>query len=416
MQFSTLNEWLTFISSIHTTEIDLTLARVSKVAKQLRILQPACPVIIVGGTNGKGSTVKGLESIYLTAGYKVGTFTSPFLFQFNEQIRIQGKDAQDKVICDAFFQIEAARGSISLTPFEFHTLAALFIFTQQNLDIWILEVGLGGRLDAVNIINADIAIVTTVAMDHIDYLGSTREEIGWEKAGIFRENKAALCGDFNPPKSLMNYAEKIGAPLFFQGTDFRYREETTHWSWQWQDTYYDILPFSILATQNMSTVLMAITLLQQQLIVPQQAIQSGLMTTKLTGRQEIVSGPITHIYDVSHNPAAIAFLAQRLMQLPCIGKTHAVFSMLSDKDLVASLYEIALHIDQWYVGQISHQRGAVLAMLQVGFQQASLIEKTDFFTTLSMAYQAALQKAQPGDRIVIFGSFHTVAEVYTRSE
>src|SRR3990167_5369527 len=256
MSFSTLSEWLAFISSIHTTEMDLSLERVTQVAERLSLLSPSCPVIMVGGTNGKGSTVRGLESIYTEAGYKVGVFTSPFLFRFNEQIRIQEQEAKDDEICSAFAEINESRGAITLTPFEFHTLAALAIFKRHNLDLWVLEVGLGGRLDAVNIIGADVAIVTTVAIDHTDYLGDDREDIGWEKAGIFQANKPAICGDFNPPNALIAYAKKIGAQSFYQGTDFRYVEGTSNWSWQWQDKIYNDLPLAMLATQNMSTVLM----------------------------------------------------------------------------------------------------------------------------------------------------------------
>src|SRR5437868_5228326 len=217
MGLSTAYEWLTFISGLHSQEIDLGLMRVKTVAERLKVLNPDCVVITVAGTNGKGSTVAGLESIYQAANYKTGAFTSPFLFRYNEQIRINGDMVSDSNLCKAFSQVEAARGDISLTPFEFGTLAALVLFAESKLDVWILEVGLGGRLDAVNIIDADVSVVTSIAIDHIDYLGETREKIGVEKAGIFREKKPAVCGDAEPPATLEEVAKKIHAPFYQRG-------------------------------------------------------------------------------------------------------------------------------------------------------------------------------------------------------
>ena len=222
MYLSTLDEWLSWIAKVHSTEIELGLDRIKVVGARLNVLEPNCTVIIVGGTNGKGSTVAGIEAIYRAAGYLVGAFTSPILLKHNEQVRINGKDASDAKFCDAFAKVEAARGDIVLTPFEFQTLAALIIFHDYSLHVLILEVGLGGRLDAVNIIDADISIVTSIAIDHIEWLGSTREMIGREKAGIFRPKKPAVCGDNNPPQSLVEYAQSIGAEFICQGKDFHY--------------------------------------------------------------------------------------------------------------------------------------------------------------------------------------------------
>jgi len=407
---STLNEWLTWISNIHYKEIDFGLERVKLVADRLDIISANCPVIIVGGTNGKGSTVAGLESIYRAAGFHVGTFTSPIIFKHNEYVRIDGITATDEAFCDAYAKIEIARGEITLTPFEYHTLAALLIFKSHQLDVMILEVGLGGRLDAVNILDADVAVVTSVSIDHVDYLGSTREEIGFEKAGIFRRDKPAVCGDKHPPASLINYADQIGAKLFCQGKDFNYVENLFHWSWQSNQLIYDELPRNALDCQNLSNVLMVITLLQDRLPVTRAAIDEGLNKVKLTGRIQIIPGAITEIYDVSHNPAAMELLKKRLKELPCDGKTLAVFSMLGDKDILNSIKNIAEEIDAWFVAPLNTSRSASKEQLVEIFSQATIVNAT-FFSSIHEAYFAAKAYANSGDRIIIFGSFHTVAEV-----
>lgn len=409
MNFSTLDQWFSYIASIHTQEIDLGLERVKKIAQKLDVLNPGCTIILVGGTNGKGSCVKALESIYSTDGYKVGTFTSPYLLRFNEQIRIQGVEAEDSEISAAFEEIERVRGDISLTPFEFHTLAALLILKKYALDLWVLEIGLGGRLDSVNIMDADISLITTIAIDHVEYLGDTREKIAFEKAGIFRSAKPAVCGDFDPPSSLIEYAQHLNTPLYCQGKEFVYTEGKTDWSWQGVNQYYENLALPSLALQNMASVLMVVELLQPKLPLSRYVIEEGLKKAMLPGRQQIIPGPVIHILDVSHNPASVASLKKRLDQLPCSGKTLAVFSMLGDKDILSTLDEIKNNIDEWYVASINHKRGASLLLLQKTFQQAEI--QANYFQGLAEAYAAVLQKAKSGDRIVIFGSFHTIAEI-----
>lgn len=410
MHFSTLSEWLAWIGSIHTTEIDLGLDRVKTVADKLGVLSFDCPIIIVGGTNGKGSTVAALEAIYRTMGYKVGAFTTPILYKHNEQVRVNGELASDLAFCQAFEKIEAVRGETSLTPFEFCTLAALWIFKTHTLDVLLLEVGLGGRLDAVNIMEADLAIVTSIGIDHVDWLGPTRETIAYEKAGIFRPNKPAVCGDTEPPKTLLDHAKKLHTPLYCQGKDFSYQETPTHWSWTHKDLHYSDLPLSMLATQNMSTVLMAVTLLQDRLPVTREAIDNALASVKLTGRIEIVKGPITWIYDVSHNPDSVALLAKRLQNMTTQGKTYALFSMLGDKDILASIEGIKSKVDEWMVAPLFVKRAAELETLKQAFQTAG-IENVTYFSSLGKAYRQVQAYAKEGDRVLVFGSFHTVAEI-----
>lgn len=408
MKFSTVYEWLDWIGSVHNKDIELGLDRIKTVAERLGVLHQECPVIVVGGTNGKGSVVAGLESIYLTAGYQVGAFTSPYLFTHNEEVRVNGKPVTDDLLCKAFDRIEAERREVTLTPFEYHTLAALVIFHEKRLDALILEIGLGGRLDAVNVIDADVAVVTSIAMDHMDWLGDTREAIAFEKAGIFRNRTPAVCGDDNPPLTLVDSAKQVGAQLFVQGKAFKFTESSQTWSWQSSTTKYVDLPKNHLLTQNMSSVVMAVTLMQRQLPVSEEQIRQGLQQVKLTGRLQKIAGEVEKIFDVGHNPAAIEKLAQHLGNNPVQGKTYAVFSMLADKDIRESLRMIMPNIDGWFVAPLRNKRAASSELLQKIFQDNHLDARFD--ENIAHSYQAAQKIAKPGDRIVIFGSFSTVSE------
>jgi dihydrofolate synthase / folylpolyglutamate synthase len=410
MHLSTLSEWMSFIGSLHSKEMELGLERIKIVAQRLKVLTSGNTIIVVGGTNGKGSTVAGLESIYRAQGYQTGTFTSPILFKQNEQVRINNKMAADEEFCSAFAQVESARQTVALTPFEFCTLAALCIFKKYPLDVLILEVGLGGRLDAVNIVEPHISVVTSIGIDHINWLGNTREQIAFEKAGIFRYKKPAVCGDFDPPASLIQMAVDKQSHLYCQGRDFNFEETSpTSWSWRNDNIHYENLPKNRLALQNMSTVLMTITLLNSRLPVSRDAIEKGLKNVYLPARIEIFEGEITEIFDVSHNPDAIKFLSDKLKTLSHSGKTLAVFSMLADKDIVSSIHAIKNNIDTWYAAPLQTKRAANQAMLQTAFQEAS-VEKVNFYADIKNAYQAAKKNAVTGDRIIVFGSFHTVAE------
>lgn len=411
MQLLNLAEWLDRIQSVHVTEMDLSLERVKQVASRMNLLKVPCPVVTVAGTNGKGSCVAGLEAIYMNSGYRVGAFTSPVLFRHNEYVRIQGQDANDEQFCRAFEKIEAARGEITLTPFEFTTLATFEIFHSSNLDVWILEVGLGGRFDATNTIDADVAIVASIGIDHVDWLGDTREKIAYEKAGIFRKNKPAICGDFDPPLTLIDYSREISANLFCQAREFGYEKHATHWNWWSEKKRFDNLPLSKLALQNMSTVLMGIELLQDKLPVTLDVIQNSLAEVNLPGRIQVFPGEITRIFDVSHNPAAAEFLAQWLRENNCHGQTRAVFSMLGDKDVLATIRVMKDWIHEWHIANLPHKRGASKEKLLESFHNAE-ITHFNFYNSVELAHHAAIKLSQPGDRVVVFGSFHTVAAVY----
>ncbi|HTM64230.1 MAG TPA: bifunctional tetrahydrofolate synthase/dihydrofolate synthase [Gammaproteobacteria bacterium] len=414
MHLSTLSSWLDWIGSVHNKEIDLGLDRIRIVAERLGVLTPACPVIIVGGTNGKGSVVAGLESIYRAAGYRTGAFTSPYLFVHNEEVRVDGVMAEDGLFCQAFEKIESARDLVTLTPFEYHTLAALIIFADVKLDVMILEVGLGGRLDAVNVINPDISIVTSIGIDHIDWLGETREKIAVEKAGIFRRDRPAICGDANPPDTLYKTAADMGAVFFQQGKDFKFVVDLHAWSFQSDKNKYQDLPRNQLLTQNMATVVMAMTLLQEKLPVKEDALRQGLKSVSLPGRMQIMEGEVTEIYDVAHNPHAAVVLAARLRELPCRGKTLAVFSMLDDKDIAGTIKIVRNEFDSWYVAPLACKRAAPLEKLKMAFQ-SEVSAALNYFDNITDAYRAAKKQAKPGDRIVIFGSFYTVAAIMPSS-
>lgn len=414
MYFSTVYSWIDWISKIHKSEIDLDLARIKTAAEKMDILTTNAVVITVGGTNGKGSTVAGLEAIYLAAGYRVGCFTSPILFEHNDYVRLQGKNVKDEELITAYSQVETARGDITLTPFEFYTLGALSIFKKHVLDVIILEVGLGGRLDAVNIIDPDLAIITNISLDHMDRLGNTREAIGREKAGILRQGRPAICGDEFPPASILKIAQQKEVELYLRDRDFKFSIDHAHWRWQGYGVSYDELPITNLAIENMAVVIMAVTRMQEKLPVTTTAIDQGLSTATLAGRIQIVPGPITNVFDVAHNPAAIALLASSIQKMPPVEKTIAVFSMLSDKDCVESIKQIKSLIDEWYVAPLKTQRTTPLPLLSQAVQ-SNAIHCVNYFASIGDAYAAALQAAQPKNRIITFGSFHTVAEVLQSS-
>ncbi|MHB1946720.1 MAG: bifunctional tetrahydrofolate synthase/dihydrofolate synthase [Gammaproteobacteria bacterium] len=409
MYLKNINEWLEWMQLLHVTDMDLSLERVREVAKRLNLLNPSSTVITVGGTNGKGSCVAGLETIYLSSGYRVGAFTSPILFRHNEYVRIQGVDASDDAFCEAFAKIKEALGEITLTPFEFNALAAFYIFQQAHLDVWILEVGLGGRYDAVNVIAADIAIVASIGIDHVEWLGDTREKIAYEKAGIFRKNKPAICGDFDPPQTLIDCANEIGAPLYIQARQFGFEKKEGCWNWWSENSRCVELPLPKLALQNMAAVLMAVDLLQKKLPVARRIIESALKKVTLPGRIQVYPGEVTQIFDVSHNPAAAEFLKQWLLENPSSGKTHAVFSMLADKDIVATLLVMRDFVEDWHVASLPVKRGASVENLMEAFKQAK-IKNVFWYDSIKQAYESAVQKSVTGDRVVVFGSFHTVAK------
>jgi dihydrofolate synthase/folylpolyglutamate synthase len=407
---------------MHPVAIDMGLERVATVGARLD-LRFDCPVITVGGTNGKGSTCAMLESMLMQGSYRVGLYTSPHILDFNERARIDGHSVSDAVFCDAFAAVEAVRGDVSLTYFEFTTLAILKLFADAKLDVVILEVGLGGRLDAVNIIDPDVAIVTSVDLDHQQYLGDTREKIGFEKAGIFRPKHAAICGDPSPPQSLVEHANAIGADLWLFGRDFNYSGDRQQWSYGGRAVRRHALAYPSLrgANQllNASAALAALEVLRDRLPLGAQEIRAGLVLVELPGRFQVLPGRPAVILDVAHNPHAAATLAQNLDQMGFFPYTYAVFGAMSDKDVSGILSHLKDKIDHWYFCDLPLPRAASAESLASALSDAGFVGGKDAggersvqcFGTPAEAYAAARDRVGENDRIIVFGSFLTVAGV-----
>ena len=415
-----LNDWLLYLETAHSQGlIDMGLARVGEVKKRMG-LQPVCPVVVVAGTNGKGSVCAFLTQIYKQAGFQVGTLTSPHLLKFNERIALNGKPVDDDVIVAAFERIEAMRGEVSLTYFEFNTLAAVDIFIQAQVDIMILEVGLGGRLDAVNVFDADVAVVTSVDLDHQAFLGNTIEQVGFEKAGVFRTGKPAICGQNPPPQSLRQQAEHIGAELLLIEQDFAYSKlENQQWSFHFHQKNKlqrnrNALPIPALRgayqLNNAACALAVVECLYTHLPIDIGSIKRGLLLVENAGRFQVLAGRPVRVLDVGHNPHAARALRQGLLALPFAEKRIAVFSMLADKDMDGVLDILKDQFDYWYIAPLHMPRGMNNNELQNKLA-AHQIESVRSFASIEEAYQAALAIATENDRIIVFGSFHTVAEV-----
>jgi len=415
VRFSSLAEWLVWQETLHPSTIDLGLERVAATLHRLHPEPPPFAVITVGGTNGKGSTVAMLEAILRAGGYRVGAYTSPHLLRYNERVRLDGSEVSDAALCAAFERVDQARGDISLTYFEFGTLAALDIFWCSQVDVAILEVGMGGRLDAVNVLDADVAVVTTVDIDHAQWLGDTREAIAFEKAGIYRGGRPAIYGSLDAPQSLLDHAVAIDAQLFRYGQDFGAKAEGEGWRWWGAGKERHALPLPALRghsqLQNAAGVLMALEAVAERLPLDQAQIRAGLLAVALPGRFQVQPGAVTRILDVAHNPQAAGELAANLAALPCAGRTLAVVGMLADKDMAGALAQLRGAVDHWYAAALTVARGAATAQLvqaltAAGVAAADISPCTDITAALALAQQAA----RPGDRIVVFGSFHTVAE------
>ncbi len=406
-----LSDWLAWQETLHPSVIDLGLDRVRRVLARLGLEPPGCPVITVGGTNGKGSCVALLDSVLIAAGFRTGTFTSPHLHRYNERIRIAGTDASDASLVAAFERIEAARQGDTLTFFEFNTLAALLIFDTAGLDCALLEVGMGGRLDAVNVVDPDVALVTSIGLDHCEWLGATVEEIGREKAGIFRAGRPAVFGSRDMPASVQSAADRVGASLHQLGRDFDYTVGPNDWSWQGGTIRLDGLPRPALAGAvqyaNAAAVIAVLQVVSTRLPVAKEALAAGLSAASLAGRFEIRPGPVTWIFDVAHNPAAAQVLADNLAGLPNVGRTIAVCGILGDKDVVSIATQLHSSIDLWILAGLSGPRAGSLGSLRERFERAGV--PIEFAAPdVTSACEAALSLAGPGDRIVVFGSFLTV--------
>ncbi|MDO8263960.1 MAG: bifunctional tetrahydrofolate synthase/dihydrofolate synthase [Gallionella sp.] len=417
-----LHDWLTYLESLHPKTIALGLERVAQVKQRLN-LKPDFPIITVGGTNGKGSVCAMLESILHAAGYRVGCYTSPHLLHYNERVRIAKRQASDAELCASFERIEQVRGAafsgiseVPLTYFEFGTLAAMQCFIEHKVDVAILEVGLGGRLDAVNVFDSDCAVVTSVDIDHTDYLGDTREQIAFEKAGIFRSGKVAICADMDVPQAVTGYAEKIGAQLWRIGREFGFTEQKTkQWNFRSIAGARNALPYPALRgafqLHNASAALAALDALKDKLPVSMGAVRHGLVEVQLAGRFQFVPGRLTLILDVAHNPHAARSLAQNLASLPPCPHTWAVFAMLKDKDMAGVAAALDPLIDTWLVAGIDAPRGATVDVLAQVLRQSGVRGTIQTFNNITEAVSYAYNAAGENDRIAAFGSFYTVAEV-----
>lgn len=409
----TLADWLTHLESLHPKTIALGLERVAQVKQRLN-LQANFPIIIVGGTNGKGSVCAMLESILHAAGYRTGCYTSPHLLVYNERVRVSKHQANDAELCAAFNKIEKVRADIPLTYFEFGTLAAIQMFVEQKVDVAILEVGLGGRLDAVNVFDADCAVVTSIDIDHTDYLGDTREQIAFEKAGIFRAGKVAVFGDPDVPQAIRAEAGRIGAELWCIGSEFGFTSHQGQWDFRGKKATRAALPFPALRgayqLNNASTALAALDVLKGKLPVSMEAVRRGLVEVALPARFQMVPGKPTLILDVAHNPHAARSLAQNLAALPPSPKTYAVIAMLKDKDMAGVVAALKPQVDVWLAAGIDAPRGASADELGQVLLEAQAGEVLRF-ATAGEALNHACNQAGENDRILALGSFYTVAEV-----
>jgi len=412
----TLGEWLAYLEQLHPSAIDMGLDRAREVTNRMGLQKPAPRVVTVTGTNGKGSTCAFVASLLRTQGLKVGVYSSPHLLRYNERVQIDGVEVSDERLCEAFAALEAGRGDTSLTYFEMGTLAAFWLFEHSDLDAVVLEVGLGGRLDAVNLVDADVALVTSIGVDHIEYLGNTRESVAFEKAGIFRAGKPALCGDTNPPQPLLEKARELGCPLFVRGREFDLT--VTEQSWQWQGrnalgqaiALHD-LPLLDLPMENAALALQAYAVMdlpwQPERII--DALRAAHVTGRLDRRVIHWQGkPLNLMLDVGHNPHAAEYLAKRLQQRPVAGKRLAVFGLLADKDLNGVVSALAPLVEHWAVTPLATGRTRSAADIQAQLQ--ALGASVSVYGSVAAALEAQCEQARPEDEILLFGSFYCVAE------
>jgi dihydrofolate synthase/folylpolyglutamate synthase len=409
-----LTDWLSYLERIHPSTIDMGLERVAAVRGRLG-LAPAFPIITVAGTNGKGSVCAMLESILASAGYKVGLYTSPHLLRYNERVRVAQREVADEILVRAFERVERARAEVSLTYFEFGTLAAMDVFIREKVEVAVLEVGLGGRLDAVNAFDPNCAVVTCVDFDHMDYLGSDREQIGQEKAGVFRSGIPAICGDEKPPASLIGHARNIGAPLYLIGRDYGYRADSLQWQFWSAAGKRSGLPHPALRGDyqlgNAAAVFAALESIRERLPVDMGALRRGLVDVILPGRFQVLPGRPMVILDVGHNPHAARALASSLRRLPGHGRTYAVFAMLKDKDVERVAAALAGEIHEWLIAGLPGARGASADQIAQALSAAQIDAPVTRFATPAGAYRQAVKMAGQNDRILVFGSFYTVGAV-----
>ncbi len=420
----TLDDWLAHCERLHPKNIDMGLDRVRAVAQRMA-LRFECPVITVAGTNGKGSTCAMLEAVAQQAGYRTGVYTSPHLVHFEERCRVHGESVPAASLLEHFAAVEAARTQggeeVSLTYFEFTTLAILRCMSDAGLDVAILEVGLGGRLDATNVIDADCAVITSIDIDHTEFLGPDRESIGREKAGIMRTGRPVVVSDPMAPQSVLDHALEIGADLWRFGHDFNFSGDKQQWGWAGRGRRYAGLAYPALrgANQlvNASGVLAALEALRDRLPVTAQAVRNGLALVELPGRFQIVPGQPTLVLDVAHNPHSVAALTANLDAMGYFPTTHAVFGAMADKDLAPMLAKVAPLVDRWYFTDLPTPRAETAAGLQQKWNALQIVAggrrqvPTSLHADPEKALEAAVAAAEPTDRIVVFGSFYTVGGV-----
>lgn len=409
---SSLMAWLSYLGDLHSQVIDMGLERIGAVADIMNLRYPAPKVITVSGTNGKGTTCHTLESVFLAAGLRVGVYSSPHLINYTERVRIQGENPSEADFCRVFADIDTLRGDITLTYFEAGTLAALQLFREANLDVVILEVGLGGRLDATNIVDSHITAITSIALDHTDWLGADREHIAREKAGIFRPHCVAVIGEPDAPYTIADAANKLETSLFCRAHDWSYEEQGDHWTWQCEDEILTNLPLPNVPLANAATALAVIHNLRQVKdktgrAISREAIDTGLRQAQLPGRFQIVSQHPLTVLDVAHNPHAAGYLVSKLAQLPRTAHTRvrAVVGMLGDKDIKGTLTVLSEQVTDWYFAPLTELRGAPAEQL------AEHIPGAQLFADVESAWAQARLEADAGDIIVVCGSFHTVAHV-----
>ena len=406
---SPLATWLYYLEHLHSQAIDMGLDRIRQVAQRLDLLKPASFIFTVAGTNGKGTTCRTLETLLMAAGYRVGVYSSPHLVRYTERVRVQGQELTEALHTASFAEIEAGRGDISLTYFEYGTLSALKLFQQAQLDVVILEVGLGGRLDATNIVDADVSVITSIALDHLDWLGPDRESIGREKAGVFRAGKPAIVGEPDMPLSIAAVAKEKGAQLIQRDRDWSYRQQAE--SWSLRDAWGELndLPLPQVPLPNAASAIVALR--ASGLNVSEDQIRANLPLAILPGRFQTVSESPRVILDVAHNPHAAAYLASRLATLANKGAVHVVVGMLHDKDIAGTLAALAPQVNHWYCAPLDGPRGATAQQLM-----SHLSQQAQAFADVEHAWQHAREQAKPEDIVLVCGSFHTVAQVMESME
>ena len=420
LRYAKLSDWLEWQEKLHPVPIDLGLGRVRRIAENCDLLPVAPPVITVAGTNGKGSTVAILESLLRTHGFQVASYTSPHLLHYNERICINGIPVNDHEICSAFDVIDRKRYGTSLSFFEFGTLAALYCFRRSVSDVVILEAGLGGRLDAVNIVEPAVSIITSIGIDHTEWLGYDRETIAREKAGIMRAGKPVICGDPDPPATIAEKAREVGAVLYRQGSDFHCTPTTSGCRFRCKDELIDAMPrpslFGQAQLRNAAASLMALSCLSETFPslnpIDRQAVSEGLTRIRLQGRFQIRKGPPTRIFDIAHNPDATEVLAENLREAQCEGKTHAVFAVLADKDVRGILRRISPLVDHWHLAEPDTPRALRLDVLDELVREHRPEVPISTYVSVSDACRRTLEIIDECDRLVVFGSVVTVAEAF----